>query len=300
MTTIVTTSVLLERLKKAQDWFANYGVDSKSGRIAEYEQLLVEAEATRQAEDPAKWSHDRMRALFAAACEIFDFIEISELRDDVVRGHRDKLAAVVKGSTFYDEVAVGENDQGRDTTFELLTAVGMQRAGAVPRLEEPSDVRADFGDFVALIECKRPKTVAGYVRLMLGASRQFSTHRKNGHDAAGIAAVDLTRLINPNLHILPAATRDEAMEALHHHTEAKVNELAAELAKQREQLHEDALIDATIVRTTAMSINQQDNRPEVVTAIQIRPESLDPKSRQYKYAMQLKAKYDRTGPNRLG
>lgn len=300
MAMIVTTSDLLARLAKAQDWFAQYGVDAKSGRVIEYAKLLADAEATRQTENPAAWPHERMRALFAAACEIFDFIEISELGADVVKGRRDKLAAVVKGSTFYDEVAVGENDQGRDTTFELLTAVGMQRAGAVPRLEEPADVRADFGDFVALIECKRPKTVGGYVRLMLDATRQFSKHRKNGHDAAGVVAADLTRLVNPDLHILPAGNRDEAIEALHRHTEAKVNELAAELAKQREQLHEDALIDATLVRTSAMSFNEKDNRPEVVTAIQIRPESLDPTSRQYKYAVQLNARYQRSGTCRLG
>lgn len=299
MATIVTTSCLLARLNSAQDWFARYGVDAKSGRVAEYEKLLQEAEKTRRAESPATWPHDRMRALFAAGCEIFDLIEISQLRDDVIKGYRAKLAAVVKGSTFYDEVAVGENDQGRDATFELLTASGMQRAGATPRLEQPTDVRADFGDLLALIECKRPKTVAGYVRLMLDASRQFSVHRKNGHDAAGVVAVDLTRLINPNLHILPAASRAGAMDALHRHTEAKVNELAAELVKQREQFHEDALIDATITRATAMSINEEDNRPEVVTAIQIRPQSLDRSSREFRYAMQLKAKYDQVGAQRF-
>jgi hypothetical protein len=299
MTTIVTTSCLLARLNSAQEWFAKYGIDAKSGRVAEYENLLQQAEKTRQAESPAKWPHDRMRALFAAGCEIFDLIEISQLKDDVLKGHRSKLAAVVKGSTFYDEVGTAENDQGRDATFELLTASGMQRAGATPRLEKPADVCADFGDLLALIECKRPKTVNGYVRLMLDASRQFSVHRKNGHDAAGVVAVDLTRLINPNLHILPAASRDEAIEALHRHTEAKVNELATELAKQREQFHEGALIDATIVRTTAMSINEADGRPEVVTAIQIRPQSLDRNSREFRYAIQLKAKYDQVGVNRF-
>lgn len=297
--TIETTSGLLARLKAAQVWFENHGIDWKAGRIAEYEKILVEAEESRKAENPARWPHDRMRALFAAGCEIFDFIEISELTGDVVKGHRDKLAAVVKGGTFYDEVAISENDQGRDTAFELLTAVGMQRAGATPHLDDPADVRADFEDFRVLIECKRPKTVAGYVRLMQNASRQFSRHRKNGHDAVGIVAVDLTRLINPDMHILPAATRDQAMEALHRFTQAKVDELAIELAKQRQQFHEDALIDATIVRATAISINQEDNRPEVVTAIQIRPESLDPNSRPYRYAMQLKEKYDSSGSDRL-
>ena len=98
--TIETTSGLLARLKAAQVWFENHGIDWKAGRIAEYEKILVEAEESRKAENPARWPHDRMRALFAAGCEIFDFIEISELTGDVVKGHRDKLAAVVKGALF--------------------------------------------------------------------------------------------------------------------------------------------------------------------------------------------------------
>jgi hypothetical protein len=271
--TIKSTAALLADYTQALTWMERWGATTNEGRLAAYRELLADAAAARdQGARITDWPADRLRSLFAAICEAFDVVEIATLRDDTIRGKQDKLREIANGSTYYDQVAPHEQDQGRDATFELLTAAKLQRAGADVALERPSDVAATRNGFAAMIECKRPKTDAGFGRSLVGASRQFAGHRAAGNLQCAIVAIDFTRLINPDLAILPAADRNTAMDALHGAVQRKLEGLRQITADACMNAHEGADIDGIMIRATAMTINELENRPEVATALRIFPQ----------------------------
>ncbi len=293
----MTLTELLERYGAALRWFQERGANLAGSRLLDYDRELRDAaEAMDRGEQIWEWPPERRRAHFAVAVEVFDVIQMAGLNDNVIRGHRQKVQEVANGSTFYDLVEPIAQDQGRDAAFELLTAIGMQRAGATVTLDDPSDVKAQFEDWIVLLECKRPKTPQAYARLLFRASGQFSQHRRAGHAGTGVVAVDLTRLINPDLRILPAADRQTAQNALHAQLANKLVELRPELARYHGQFHDDAEINAILVRATAMTINEGENRPEVSTAIQVRPYGI-PGTAAFDTALRFCAVYQQAGEN---
>ncbi len=169
-------------------------------------------------------------------------------------------------------VADDAQDQGRDVAFEMLVGAALKRAGTSVEFEAPADVVASTVQDRFLIECKRPKTTSGFARKLKEASVQFQTHRANGETGTGIVAIDLTRIMNPDLQVEIVNDPACAMHSLH----ARIRDylLANErvIGRYRSGFKRDAGVHALLVRCGVVYVTAGGRYAESTTALQIYPQ----------------------------
>mgnify|MGYP000897203880 CR=1 FL=1 len=235
---------IAHQLEQAIAACATIGIDIHRGRIATYVKTLRDA-ADEHATPPAR------DLIWAAVCEASDIESLALLPQQVLQGCIERLRTLHTGAAMY--VDADQNDQGRDTAFELRTALAFHQGGATVSMGVPSDVVACFGEHRVLIECKRIKTLAALRRRILEAYKQFSNHRHRGETAPGIVALDVTLLVNPDFGILVAQNDAEAQNLLHAHVELAMAQASDELQRAARNIRVDAGIDAFMIRVLCMT-----------------------------------------------
>ena len=68
----------------------------------------------------------------------------------------------------------------------------------------PSDVAVQVATQTVVVECKRPQSEGALERNVDDARHQLQNHYKSAKrpDCVGVIAVDLTKILNPNLDLL--------------------------------------------------------------------------------------------------
>ncbi|QOW24694.1 hypothetical protein [Lysobacter sp. H23M47] len=215
-------------LRQALDYVeASTGINLHRGRLREYLELLDRAAAGECVDGPSLWG---------AALESADIEAAATLRADVLTRVRHRLGELAAGPL----VPNGLPDAGRDLAFELATASLMQGVDPDVDMERPSDVVLCAEGHPVLIECKRPSSAGAFRRRMIDGYRQLSNHRRDGQAGYGAIAADLSLLVNPGNGILPAESRDAAINALYGHIRLWLQMAAEELQRARRNVRDDA------------------------------------------------------------
>jgi hypothetical protein len=202
---------------KAVEWLSNQGFDHSKSRIGFYERAINELLKTYKTE-----STEKLKAAFPkygnAIYEIFDLIDIyhglSKVREDELS---DLLRKFLGGPVNYpDENPSTSSNLGRNTAFQLIVAAKLSNANLAPRLEEPSDIGFKFERYHIFVECKRPQKAIKIESSLKDGKHQLK-HRLNAKTSplcAGIIALDITKIKNPDFSLLVKDTPEELKSGL--------------------------------------------------------------------------------------
>ena len=158
-----------------------------------------------------------------------------EFSDLTTPGLRDRLERVLSGR---GELREETPDTGgpRNLLFELVMAATLKRSGFLVRLDRIEDVSFEIAGGPCFVECKRIYSQKKLGERIAGAASQIRKRCDDSRNsrAAGIVAVDVSRLLNPGTHLFDCETLDtlsleterllEAYRALHISTLQSVQE----------------------------------------------------------------------------
>ena len=124
-------------------------------------------------------------------------------------GLRNRLKRVLSGPEILaDEEAVSGGP--RNYLFELVMASTLKAAGFEVGLDGDEDVYFEISGVPCFMECKRVFSQRKLGERIGKAANQIRQRCNNAQDsrARGIVAVDVSRLINPGIHLFDCATLD--------------------------------------------------------------------------------------------
>jgi len=127
----------------------------------------------------------------------------------------EKLRDLLKGQISYiDEKA--DSSKARDTCFELIVASRLAQVGLELTPLPPADVAVALGKHRLVFECKRPQLLTSVEDNFAEAFSQLRAHliRRTVPRLRGIAAVDITKAVNPGFNTLRTETEEELAQKL--------------------------------------------------------------------------------------
>ena len=174
----------------ALNWLRNVDVDTK-GRLEHYSTVLRDR-LERQIRDPSG-DHEYLVTLY----EAMDISQFSALPVGLIDdAARIKLQAIATGANSYVDA---KDDSCRNYAFEFATASWMQRFHELKCLDVPCDVSSAIGPFTLHTECKRPQGENSLYSNIQEAISKVRKTTENERYSYGVAALEISRLINPRL-----------------------------------------------------------------------------------------------------
>ncbi|MBD3897189.1 hypothetical protein IEI94_15130 [Halomonas sp. ML-15] len=187
-------------LKKLLELGLNVNPSRLKKYIEPYEQMIT------------KWGTESVSSIVSNrqyASVLFEVHQMIEIGDKLLELKHDNLTAALKktlsGCELYSVDAQKKKaNSARDFSFELFMARYFKRAGYDLNFDTIADINATDEQDSIFIECKRPakeETVGPNIQKALKqAIKRFDPNDKRNQK--GIAAIDLTALINPEHEFL--------------------------------------------------------------------------------------------------
>lgn len=200
----VNYSQIEQELESAIGWLKDLGVNPNKGRFGLYHKALkIVFSNFNKKQD----SNDNEFPIFVNAIyEVFDLIEIHK---GVSNYDSEKLVSLAnfyqKGVKCYSEENTNKSgNKSRNTAFELIVSSKFQKSEMKIDLSSSTDVAADFKNNRVLIECKRLQTENKIEANINDAKNQLKKKILNPERprTCGIIALDFTKLLNPDFHLL--------------------------------------------------------------------------------------------------
>ncbi len=206
----------LEDLEQAVRWIEGHGRSVDPTRIGRYRKDLrraIEQLASGELKALFKSGDDAEKgkvfaAILTSQYEVGEFISIyNGLKTLAASVDQHKLRALLSGPISYLDEAPS-SAAARNTAFELIVAARLGEIGLKPALVPPADILVPFRSTQLVVECKRPQnlgSVEGNIEDAFGQLRErYGTTPTPS--LRGIAAIDVTKAVNPNFHRLRAAS----------------------------------------------------------------------------------------------
>lgn len=120
--------------------------------------------------------------------------------DEYLRG---RLAKLSSGPVDYVDENASSGNLPRNTAFELLLSARLAAAGFPLLKHSTVDIATNVGRKRVLIECKRPRSFDGIERRIKSGFSQLKKQYKRpfARNVRGIVAVDISKIVNPNMNI---------------------------------------------------------------------------------------------------
>jgi hypothetical protein len=217
-----SNAVLLERLRRFEEWCATLDVGTHGTRIDRYARYLEwfpKSDGKLDCEifvDPADspFKHWIDRFLYVLR-EVEELTWISEgLRGRSISGLEGKLTKVVDGADF---AALDRNTEARNIQFELRIASYFARAGYQIALGDLNDIVASRRLTTYHVECKRVASEKRLGQRIKQATDQLRgriprSRLSSGH--YGLAAVDVTKVAYPHNGLVWGVTADHTRDVV--------------------------------------------------------------------------------------
>jgi len=188
---------------EAAKWLQEQGIRIENTRIERYitdmQRLARDFENKAlfrlSAEELSDYDDHMRESLFEAS----DLITIyNGLQNNVTDGLREKLRSLVKGPVSFPKERSNSN-QPRNIAFELMTAAYFEMSKMAPFFTGDADLSVTAEGTKVVVECKRPQNYASIKPRMREALKQIDTRvTKSGEGTVGIAALDITKTLNPD------------------------------------------------------------------------------------------------------
>jgi len=209
-------SSIIRKYEDALAWLSEKGLNIGPTRLNKYQthyRSLLE-----------NWGKETIREIInnknyaSAIHETYEVIEIKEkLEEFDCKEVHESLKKSLSGLELYsDDASSSKPSSARDFSFELFMARYFKRAGYNLNFNTVADFNAHDTDDSIFVECKRPakeETVGKNIKKALKQSmkRFIENDSKN---QKGIAAIDLTALLNPGQEFLVTDDLDVISDAL--------------------------------------------------------------------------------------
>lgn len=195
---------MLLRYDDALQWLENKGLNVTPSRLNKYKphfKSLIE-----------NWGQETIREIIenknyaSAIHEIYEIIEIKEKLSELdLKEVNETLKKSLSGLELYSDEAIGSKAaSARNFSFELYMARYFKRAGYTLNFNTLADFNAYDPVDSIFVECKRPakeETLEKNIKEALDqAIKRFTDD--DFRSQKGIAAIDLTALLNPNQEFL--------------------------------------------------------------------------------------------------
>lgn len=121
------------------------------------------------------------------------------------------LRHYVKGPALLtQEQAENSSNRARNFGFELYLNALFSHAGLLPEYETNADLSFTINQLRVFVEAKRPLTEQSVSTSLRAAMHQLTTRFKkhNETDCAGIVALDLSKVINPDNQVMPVLSEE--------------------------------------------------------------------------------------------
>jgi hypothetical protein len=192
---------LLEEYEIALDWLRSKGLNIDPSRLNKYKKHFITLVENWGSETVREVVENRNYA--ASIYEIYEIIEIRKKLEEVNSAQLDaSLKKAISGYDLYsDEVGLKNSSSARNYSFELYMARYFKRAGYDLNFETLADFNAHDDLDSIFVECKRPQKEETFGKNIKEALKQSIKRflEDESRNQKGIAAIDLTALINPNL-----------------------------------------------------------------------------------------------------
>ena len=200
---------MLSELRAALDWLSEIGIRYSGTRFGRYVKILDDLERARLAGN----------SLFLAACQFDAFPTLFEA-NELVTIHQGlgglglgtrymaKLAELVAGPDSYIDENSSSSNGPRNAGFELSLIARMATAGlGILEYDGLADALVRLGSNSIVVECKRPQSRHGLPQAIDRARRQLAERYESScsADATGLIALDITKVLNPNLAVAMGA-----------------------------------------------------------------------------------------------
>jgi hypothetical protein len=210
-------SELAESLQEVATWLGRLGVDESRTRVGEYRRVMQ-----RLADVHARGDTDALRGAWPSALvPLFESEELVTIHawlsgpeyDDYVR---ERMRVVASGPSSYTRENTSSGNRARNTAFELALAARIVAAGLPLDRSVPSDVSVRLATRTVVIECKRPQSENALEGNVDDARHQLRERYRTADRPGfvGVIAIDLTKVLNPNLELLRDVPESEIGEIL--------------------------------------------------------------------------------------
>lgn len=190
----------LERYTDALRWLKSKGLNVNATRLGKYTDHYQQLIDNWGRESFAQIAHNKNYA--SAIHEIHEIIEIKEkLSEFDCKEVYESLKKTASGLELYsNEVDCLKPSSARDFSFELYMARYFKRAGYTLNFNTIADFNAHDEHDSIFVECKRPakeETIGKNIEKALKqAMKRFKVD--DNRNQKGVAAIDITLLMNPN------------------------------------------------------------------------------------------------------
>ena len=212
----VRMDLALKQYRDSLKWLEEKGLNINSGRLRTYEnsyQKLLD-----------NWGKETFREIIenksyaSAVYEVHEIIEIHDkLKEFDCKEVNDSLKKLTSGIELYEEDGLKVNPStARDFSFELYMARYFKRAGYEINFNTVADFNAhnDIDSF--FVECKRPAKEETLEKNIKKALKQSVKRFVTGDNRVqkGVAAIDISHLVNPHHEFLVTEDLNKTSEAL--------------------------------------------------------------------------------------
>ncbi|MNV09380.1 hypothetical protein D3C71_998690 [compost metagenome] len=209
---VITNSVLtkeklsttLKKYVEALNWLDSKGFNIGPSRLKRYQ--------THYESLIHNWGNETILEIVtnknyaSAIYEAYEVIEIKDKLEEIeCKEVYESLKKSLSGVELYsDELSIAKPSSARNFSFELYMARYFKRAGYDLNFNTIADFNAHNAEDSIFVECKRPakeETVGKNIENALKQSMKRFIEN-DCRNQKGVAAIDLTALINPNLNFL--------------------------------------------------------------------------------------------------
>jgi hypothetical protein len=192
--------ITLRKYQEALDWLEKKGFNVKSSRLAKYDksyQKLLD-----------NWGKETFREIIenkSYSSSVYEVYEINQIHQRLMefdsKEANESIKKILAGVELYEEDNLKTKPSpARDFSFELYMASYFKRAGYRLSFNTVADFNAYDKKDSFFVECKRPAKEETFGKNIEKALKQSVKRFVSGNKLCqkGIAAIDISHLLNPN------------------------------------------------------------------------------------------------------
>lgn len=195
-------------------WLSDHGIKIDRSRINTYRADINKmADCYEEGKVDELLRSRSLRDLVNSSFEVAELIQIYEgLNDLKTKPFVDKLIEINKGPIWLNEENASSSNRARNIAFELHIAARYSKAGYEIDLSDEADIIVKDHRYELFIECKRPLTdhnIHSNVKDGLNQLKKRYCSSKSSKIIRGLIALSISRVINPDMYLLPSNSTDD-------------------------------------------------------------------------------------------